>query len=1085
MANEFKVRKGLIVNGSGSTILDIQGSQGQLFSVTDQLSGSLFSVNDISGVPIMEVFSDNTVNIGQYLSEAIKISGSFARVTGSLFGTASWATNFVTSSVTSASYAFTASSAVSAFTASSAVNATNALTASSADNFNVRQSITASAALINGTITAQTLVVSTVSSSVIFSSGSNIFGNSTANTQTFTGSVNITGSLNLTGRATLNDLTGSLFGTSSWAQNFITSSVTSASYAFTASSAVSASYVLNAISSSFAFTASSAVNSFNTVTASHALTASSADNFLVRNNAIVSGSFTVFTGSAIELQVTNTGVKMGNMLTDSINATGSFRVSGSANVLGSGSAVFTVDGTSGRLFQVDDSLSGSLFSVNTAAGLPIIEAFSDNTVRIGQYGQRALFVSQSRVGIGKEGPMNATLDVSGSMVVTGSFGVSGRATITDLTGSLFGTASWATNFVTSSVTSASYAFTASSAVSAFTASSAVNSTNALTASSADNFVVRQSLTASSALVNGTITAQTLVVSTISSSVTYSSGSNVFGNSTANTQTFTGSVNITGSLTLTGRGTINDLTGSLFGTASWALNSNTASYVLPSAIAGNLSQIATGSVTASVDVIDTAIFKLTSGSKNIVTVKSDTIVGYIGVNNGNPSYMLDVSGSSRFIGGGNLTTITRTTDTLGYAAFVLGNSGNADAGGLKLWGTNYTETGLIRRNGTYLYSSDPGGLTLNAEGSTNSIFIATNSATRMFFSASGLVGVNTTTPSSSFDVSGSGRYTNGLSVTGSLRAPEITGSLFGTASWALNVVGGGGGGSAFPFTGSAQITGSLGITGSFAIGGNITATSGSSYLIVSHSLIQPSQTGSQIFDVNITPTFTYTAPNQTQTALRVRATFTGSSNLTSSQANVIADFGATSVGSQFLVNDVTSGSIYMVNDVSGLPIIEANSNWDVFIYDYPSTVFKKTGSVLELGVQGNPSSSVLIKSDIVVNEGMAFSYTSSQATGSTVGAVTSSLYSVRFSNTSASVYIHAIVTGYDTGSRDTITGDIKGTVRYRSGVATVVGVDQTFINSDAQVVNFDIVAGGTSGSLLVYGTGSRAYQWGATVVTQVI
>jgi hypothetical protein len=47
--------------------------------------------------------------------------------------------------------------------------------------------------------------------------------------------------------------------------------------------------------------------------------------------------------------------------------------------------------------------------------------------------------------------------------------------------------------------------------------------------------------------SGNIVAQTLVVSTISSSVEYSSGSNIFGNSTANTQTFTGSVNITGSV----------------------------------------------------------------------------------------------------------------------------------------------------------------------------------------------------------------------------------------------------------------------------------------------------------------------------------------------------------------------------------------------------------------------------------------------------------------------------------------------------------------------------------------------------------
>ena len=76
MANEFKVRKGLIVQGSGSNIFDVQGSQGQLFSVTDSLSGSLFSVNDISGIPIMEVFSDNTIKMGTFNQEAIIVSGS-------------------------------------------------------------------------------------------------------------------------------------------------------------------------------------------------------------------------------------------------------------------------------------------------------------------------------------------------------------------------------------------------------------------------------------------------------------------------------------------------------------------------------------------------------------------------------------------------------------------------------------------------------------------------------------------------------------------------------------------------------------------------------------------------------------------------------------------------------------------------------------------------------------------------------------------------------------------------------------------------------------------------------------------------
>jgi hypothetical protein len=51
---------------------------------------------------------------------------------------------------------------------------------------------------------------------------------------------------------------------------------------------------------------------------------------------------------------------------------------------------------------------------------------------------------------------------------------------------------------------------------------------------------------SNLIVTGSITAQTLVVQTITSSVLYSSGSNVFGNASSNTQTFTGSLLVSGS-----------------------------------------------------------------------------------------------------------------------------------------------------------------------------------------------------------------------------------------------------------------------------------------------------------------------------------------------------------------------------------------------------------------------------------------------------------------------------------------------------------------------------------------------------------
>jgi hypothetical protein len=63
----------LSVVGSGSTqpLFTVQGSSGELFSVTDSLIGTLFSVNDISGLPILEVFSDNTILMGSYQSPSL------------------------------------------------------------------------------------------------------------------------------------------------------------------------------------------------------------------------------------------------------------------------------------------------------------------------------------------------------------------------------------------------------------------------------------------------------------------------------------------------------------------------------------------------------------------------------------------------------------------------------------------------------------------------------------------------------------------------------------------------------------------------------------------------------------------------------------------------------------------------------------------------------------------------------------------------------------------------------------------------------------------------------------------------------
>jgi len=63
---------------------------------------------------------------------------------------------------------------------------------------------------------------------------------------------------------------------------------------------------------------------------------------------------------------------------------------------------FTVDGSNGRLFNVSDEVTGDIFSVNDAAGLPIINVYSDtgvDVVTIGTYGIEPLTVSGSGISI--------------------------------------------------------------------------------------------------------------------------------------------------------------------------------------------------------------------------------------------------------------------------------------------------------------------------------------------------------------------------------------------------------------------------------------------------------------------------------------------------------------------------------------------------------------------------------------------------------------------------------------------------------------------------------------------------------------
>ena len=85
---------GLFLEGSGSTIFSVDGSNGRLFGVTDEVTGTVFSVNDAAGLPIIEVESTSSydkLTLGEYGSDLLVLSGqNTIEITGSQIASQSW-----------------------------------------------------------------------------------------------------------------------------------------------------------------------------------------------------------------------------------------------------------------------------------------------------------------------------------------------------------------------------------------------------------------------------------------------------------------------------------------------------------------------------------------------------------------------------------------------------------------------------------------------------------------------------------------------------------------------------------------------------------------------------------------------------------------------------------------------------------------------------------------------------------------------------------------------------------------------------------------------------------------------------------
>jgi hypothetical protein len=392
---------------------------------------------------------------------------------------------------------------------------------------------------------------------------------------------------------------------------------------------------------------------------------------------------------------------------------------------------------------------------------------------------------------------------------------------------------------------------------------------------------------------------------------FDSGSRVY----KNTKIFSGSYSISGSLNLS-----QGITGSLFGTSSYATQALSSSYAVTSSHALNVS-IRTAGTSLYSHNPSTTNFSLTGG------IFLGTIAGALSGNADNSIFMGSAAGyeaagssTSNFIGyqagffaqdsnysnfignqAGQYSSLATSSNFIGNQAGQYSGANNSNffgtLAGAEVSNSHYSNfigyfagrgNNLGRNNiliGTNIGLPSGSRDRINIAGliyGTGSYF---NTSGAVFSgSANGRIGINQPNPQKEFDVSGSIRISqlstsltapvtsgttkmvisdaNGdLSFTDIPAGGSITiadeGTSQGTATF-LNFTGEGvtatvtsntasisitGGGSAFPYTGSAQITGSLGITGSLAISSSLFQYADNTDVDIGTEVVLSIQTGS--------------------------------------------------------------------------------------------------------------------------------------------------------------------------------------------------------------------------------------------------
>lgn len=379
----------------------------------------------------------------------------------------------------------------------------------------------------------------------------------------------VSGSMNVSGSVTAQSFIGNFSGTASYATNALTSSYAltasvalnvpaTASYAIVALTASYANFAAIATSASFATNAAFASQASNATSASFATNASTAASASFATNASTAASASY----ALSASYATASAFANNSTSASYALSASYSL-GTSTAISASFATVAANASSASYALNASSAASASYSVSASYAMSASYATASSFATTASYAvfaataTTASFATNASTAASASFATNAGTAGSASYAVSASYATASSFASSAsyaLNASNAVTASHALNSVTASYalfsansTSASYALSSSYAFNSSVAISSSYATNAgfagsasyaqqaNTASSADNFTVR-----------GTLTAQTLVVQTITSSVSLITGSTVFGQLGTNTHQFTGSLRVSGS-----------------------------------------------------------------------------------------------------------------------------------------------------------------------------------------------------------------------------------------------------------------------------------------------------------------------------------------------------------------------------------------------------------------------------------------------------------------------------------------------------------------------------------------------------------